>query len=63
MKMVVDCLQGRKVTSAWGIPASLEEDWKGKKKDMSDLDLHRLILKLLIFSVFEEEFIKSRGPQ
>ena len=54
-------LKGRPVKSVYGIPPDLVETWSGFFKQMSDIDLHRLVIKLLILSVLEEQFVSTKG--
>lgn len=54
LKMVVEMLKGRPVKSAYGIPHEIVERWSGQFKTYSDIDLHRLVIKLLIIGVLEE---------
>ena len=61
LKMVVEMLKGRSIKSAYNISSDLVEKWSGSFKHMSDVDLHRLVVKLLILSVLEEQFVATRG--
>ena len=57
--MARDMLKGRSVKSAFGIPSSLLQNHSGSLKQMNDHDISRLILKLLIMSGLEEQFVTS----
>lgn len=52
--MVVDVLKGRAVKSKYGINQSIIDEFSGKMKLMPDLDLHRMIIKMLIGGILEE---------
>lgn len=48
LKMVVDVFKGRGVKSKYGINQELVDKFSGQLKHLSDLNLHRLIINLLI---------------
>lgn len=59
--MVVEMLKGRSVKSVYNISPDLVETWSGYFKHMPDIDLHRLVIKLLILGVLEEQFVSTKG--
>lgn len=61
LKMVVELLKGRSVKSAYGISPELIDNWSGHFRTYSDVDLHRLVIKLLILNVLEEQFVSTRA--
>lgn len=54
LKMIVELLKGRPVKSKYQIPTEVIERYTGQYKQYSELDLHRLVIKLLIIGVLEE---------
>jgi hypothetical protein len=52
--MALELLKGRPVKSVYTIQPEMIEKWSGHLKQCSDVDLHRLIIKLLILGVLEE---------
>ena len=46
--------------SKYGINQSVVDDYSGKLKAMPEADLHRMIVKMLIMSVLEEQFVSQR---
>jgi hypothetical protein len=60
LKMVVDVFKGRGVKSKYGINQELVDEFSGQLKHLSDLNLHRLIINLLIRGILEELFISTK---
>jgi hypothetical protein len=58
--MVVEVFKGRQIKSKYNINQSIVDQFSGKLKTMSDVDLHRLIIKMLTLHVLEEQFISTR---
>jgi hypothetical protein len=51
--MIVELFKGRKIDSAY-IKQEMVEDWKGALKSLTENDLRRLIIKMLMIDVLEE---------
>jgi len=58
--MVVEVFKGRGVKSKYGINQELVDEYSGQLKHLSDLNLHRLIINLLIRGILEELFISTK---
>ena len=63
MNQAIDLLRGKKVTSKFPINKTIMNDYSGCQKQIREDELRRLILKLLVMSAIEEEFVQMRaGP-
>jgi hypothetical protein len=51
--MIVELFKGRQVKSAY-IKQEMVQDWQGALKSMTENDLRRLIIKMLMIGVLEE---------
>ena len=60
LKMAVEVFKGRPIKSKYNINQSIVDQFSGKLKLMSDVDLHRLIIKLLTCHILEEQFISTK---
>ena len=58
--MVVDLMKGRKISSNYTLNQSIIDDFSGRLKQCTDLDVHRLVIKMLIWGVLEETFVSTR---
>jgi hypothetical protein len=54
LKMVVEVLKGRPIKSKYNINQSIVDQFSGRFKLMTDVDAHRLIIKLLTCHILEE---------
>lgn len=58
--MVVEVLKGRQVKSKYPINQSIIDDFSAKLKQTPESELHRMIIKMLILGVLEEQFVSTR---
>lgn len=57
--MVVDLFKGRKINSMY-IKQEMVQSWSGALKQINDDDIRRMIVKMLILGILEEEFVSNK---
>ena len=63
MNQAIDLLRGKKVGSKFPINKTIMNDYSGCQSKIREDELRRLILKLLVMSALEEEFVQMKaGP-